>query len=335
MDTVIDVIIPCRNAAPQLLETLDLLQRQQARIRTVTLMDTLNADGSSGITGPGGTVHISAGDLAVRYPFVRIVPVPAGQFDHGGTRDLGASLSKDAGFLLFMTQDAVPRGADLTARLLEGFTRGSGGSGAGDGRTAVVYARQIAAADSTECEKLSREFSYPEKSRRQTQADVPSLGVRAYFCSNVCAMYDAEIFRKLGGFIHRTIFNEDMIYAGRALQAGYAVYYEAEAGVEHSHRYSARQQFSRSFDLGVSQADHPEIFGGIRSESEGWKYVHRMTAMLRSRGASMEIPGFYAGCAARLCGYRLGRHYRRLPRTLILRWTMNGNYWRDTDKTVQ
>jgi hypothetical protein len=104
---------------------------------------------------------------------------------------------------------------------------------------------------------------------------------------------------------------------GRALQAGYAVYYEAEAGVEHSHRYSARQQFSRSFDLGVSQADHPEIFGGIRSESEGWKYVRRMTAMLRSRGASMEIPGFYAGCAARLCGYRLGRHYRRLPRTLI------------------
>ena len=50
---------------------------------------------------------------------------------------------------------------------------------------------------------------------------------------------------------------------------GKAVAYCAEAVVLHSHNYTGIQQFKRNFDLGVSQADHPEIFQAARSESEG------------------------------------------------------------------
>ena len=44
------------------------------------------------------------------------------------------------------------------------------------------------------------------------------MGIKTYFCSNVCAAYKKDIFEKLGGFVDRTIFNEDMIYAGNLIQ---------------------------------------------------------------------------------------------------------------------
>ena len=66
--------------------------------------------------------------------------------------------------------------------------------------------------------------------------------------------------RSLEALSERTIFNEDMIYAGNLIQAGYGIAYAADAKVIHSHNYSCMQQFHRNFDLGVSQAEHPEIF---------------------------------------------------------------------------
>ena len=76
----------------------------------------------------------------------------------------------------------------------------------------------------------------------------------------MCAAYDKGIYQKTGGFTERAIFNEDMICAGTMIQKGYSVVYAADARVYHSHNYSGRQQFHRNFDLGVSQAEHPEIF---------------------------------------------------------------------------
>ena len=77
----------------------------------------------------------------------------------------------------------------------------------------------------------------------------------------------------MGGFSAPCIFNEDMIFAGRAIKLGYSVAYVAEARVIHSHNYSAMQQFHRYFDNGVSQAMHPEVFRGIHSEREGGRLV--------------------------------------------------------------
>ena len=47
------------------------------------------------------------------------------------------------------------------------------------------------------------------------------MGIKAYFCSDVCAAYNRETYNKLGGFIKKTIFNEDMIYAGGLVKKGY------------------------------------------------------------------------------------------------------------------
>ena len=72
-------------------------------------------------------------------------------------------------------------------------------------------------------------------------------------------MYRRSIYEKLGGFVKHTIFNEDMIFAGKLIQEGYAIAYVAEARVFIPTNYTNCQQLHRNFDLAVSQADHPEI----------------------------------------------------------------------------
>ena len=74
-----------------------------------------------------------------------------------------------------------------------------------------------------------------------------------------------------------------MIFAAGAVKAGYGIAYVPEAKVYHSHHYTNMEQLRRNFDLGVSQADHPEVFAGVPSESEGIKLVKQTIAHLRER----------------------------------------------------
>ena len=116
----------------------------------------------------------------------------------------------------------------------------------------------------------------------------------------MCAgAYDREKFWFQGGFIRKTIFNEDMIFAGKAiLEDDYAVAYVASARVIHSHNYTCMQQFRRNFDLAVSQADHPEIFSKVSSESEGIRLVKQTARFLAGQHKPWLIPGI--GCQKRI-----------------------------------
>ena len=98
---------------------------------------------------------------------------------------------------------------------------------------------------------------FPAESRVKSKDDLKTLGIKTFFCSNVCAMYEKAAYDRLGGFIRRTIFNEDMIYAGGLIQKDYKIAYVAEAEVIHSHNYNALEQFHRNFDLAVSQTAEP------------------------------------------------------------------------------
>ena len=96
----------------------------------------------------------------------------------------------------------------------------------------------------------------------------------------------------------------------------------------HSHNYSGKQQFHRNFDLGVSQAEHPEIFEGISSESEGIRMVKDTIAKLKAAGAAKEIPAYVYTTGCKYIGYRLGKIYKRLPNWLIIKCTMSPLYWK-------
>ena len=177
-------------------------------------------------------------------------------------------------------------------------------------------------------ECYTRSFNYPQESRIKTIEDVDKLGIKTFFCSNVCAAYKKSVYKELGGFVPRAIFNEDMILAGTMIKAGYGIAYAADAKVIHSHNYSGRQQFHRNFDLAVSQKDHPEIFAGISSESEGIRLVISTVKYLLKNKKGMEIPGLIVQSGCKFLGYKLGLHYEKLPEWLVLRCTMNKTYWK-------
>ena len=119
-----------------------------------------------------------------------------------------------------------------------------------------------------------------------------------------------------------------MIFAGKLIQNQKAVAYCAKAKVIHSHNYSGLQQFHRNFDLGVSQAEHPEVFGGISSESEGIKMVKKSAAYLFKIRKPHLLPKLVYVSGCKFIGYRLGRAYQKLPHWLIKTCTMNQGYWR-------
>ena len=195
-----------------------------------------------------------------------------------------------------------------------------------------LRARQLPGKDADLLERFTRVYNYPAESRTKTIGDLPELGIKTYFASNVCAAYDRAAFDRLGGFTKRTIFNEDMIYASKLMKDGGAVRYCAEARVFHSHSYTAAQQFHRNFDLAVSQADHPEVFAEIRSESEGIRMVRKSAASLKQRGEICLIPRLILLSGAKYLGYRLGKNYRKLPMPLVRALSMNRTYWEKTDE---
>lgn len=308
MDLRIDVIIPTYRPGKELFSLLDILGAQSVPVGDIILMNTEKKYFDT----------LTAGmDFAGRYPNVRVYHLAKGEFDHGGTRHQGVGYCRGEIFIT-MTQDAMPEDTMLVEKLTGNLF----------GNVAVSYARQLPGPDSREFERVSRHFNYPAQSCVKTAADLETLGVKTFFCSNVCAAYRRDIYEKLGGFTRRTIFNEDMVYAAKAVRAGYAVAYEAQARVVHGHNYTNLQQLRRNFDLGVSQADHPEVFGAVASEAEGKRLVAEAYRYLKGKRRLYRFPAFCVQCAFKYAGYLLGKHYKKLPGSLILRLTSNREYWK-------
>ncbi|WP_026655768.1 MULTISPECIES: glycosyltransferase family 2 protein [Butyrivibrio] len=305
----VDVIIPTYKPDKSLFELIDDLEKQSIRPEHIIIMNTEEKYWNDFIDKAGA-------NPADKYDNIIVEHVSKKEFDHGETRNRGVKLSS-ADFFLMMTQDAFPRDKVLIASLAKAL----------DEDVAAAYARQYPKPDCNLAERYSRKFNYPNEFIRKTQADVSRLGIKTYFCSNVCAMYRRDIYDKIGGFTHKTIFNEDMVYAGNACQKGYAICYVPEAGVVHSHNYTCMQQFHRNFDLGVSQTDHPEIFGSISSESEGKKMVGQTVKHFRHIGKGYLIPHYIIMCGFRWLGYKLGRNYKKLPQSLVTAFSMNKEYW--------
>ncbi|MCR5727994.1 MAG: glycosyltransferase family 2 protein [Lachnospiraceae bacterium] len=257
-------------------------------------------------------------DICKVYDDVVVKHIEENEFDHGGTRRIAVTLS-DADVIIFMTDDALPADDKLVEKLIAPIV---------SGEAALSYARQLAGKDADILEKLTRKFNYPAESMLKSSADLKTMGIKAFFCPNVCAAYSRKVYDELGGFDQHMIFNEDMVYARKVIDAGYKIAYVSEAKVFHSHDYNGRQQFKRNFDLGVSHAMHPETFADVPPGGEGMKLVLNQAGQLLKKGRPFKIfkLGWLSAC--KLAGYKLGKAYKKLPDSMIEKCTMNPVFWR-------
>ncbi len=322
----IQVIIPVYKPDKKLIKLIDRLKKQ-----------TLVPHGINLIHSAGDEPDETVEQIKKDFPDVRIMEIKVSEYDHGDTRRR-AVRNTPCDIFVMMTQDAVPVSDDLIEKLVTPLKNrmekeiASNPDAADDpksraGAIACVYARQMPGTGSSPYEKLARLHNYSELSKTKYKSDIEKMGIKAFFCSDVCCAYRRDIYEEAGGFIKSTIFNEDMIIARKFLELGYGVRYEATAKVIHAHNYTAMQQFRRNFDLGVSQAMHPEVFADVSSESEGMKFVTGSIKLLMKKGAVLLIPGFVNQCAFKLIGYKLGRNYAKLPECFIMKFTANKKYW--------
>lgn len=310
MGSSVDVVIPIYKAGNDFASMLEKLYKQSKRPEHIYLLQTIEKKDEKLFD-----IKKCSKELA---DIISVHPIKKADFDHGATRAYGA-LMAESDYVLFMTQDAVCYDEYVIENLLKAFD---------DRKVGIAYARQLAREDADEIERMTRETNYPPESVVKTKKDEKRLGIKTYFCSDVCAMYRLDVYKKLGGFVKKTIFNEDMIMAYKEMQAGFSVAYCADAKVIHSHSYTCKQQFVRSFDLGVSQRQYHEIFDKISSEKEGAGYAKKVIMYLMKKGKFIKTIYFMMQCGFRLIGYKLGKNYDKLPRKMVLACTMNREYWK-------
>ncbi len=311
----IDVIIPVYRPGTRFLEMLRRLAKQTRPVNRFIIMNTekdLWEDWCEELPENSLPKNLT------------VFHVTKEQFDHGATRDFGI-MESDADVCICMTHDAMPADSKLVEKLTDALMKTEW--------IGAAYARQLPEKDCGYLERYTRSFNYPAESRVKVATDLPELGIKTYFCSNVCAAYKRELYMELGGFTKKTIFNEDMIYAAKLINHGYGVAYAADARVIHSHNYTGAQQFCRNFDLAVSQADHPEVFEGIRSEGEGIKLVKNTAKHLVVHGKIHLVPQLVYMSACKYMGYLAGKKYKKLPYFMIMQFTMNKNYWKGSSRS--
>lgn len=299
------VVIPARNAGNLVAPMVAALKAQSVRPLEVLVVDSASGDGSpEQFRAAGFRVH------AIR----------VADFDHGGTRNLALALvDSRAAAVVFLTQDAIPAGPHALARLLRPLA---------DPSVAMSYGRQLPRAEAGRIERHARTFNYGATGMIKRLPEARRLGFKAAFASNSFAAYRRDALEALGGFPEPIIVGEEQVFAAHALLGGWSVAYAADAEVVHSHGYTPVQEFRRYFDIGVAHATFPVIdqeFGG--AGGEGFAYVRSELAYLRRTAPHLvAVAPIY--WAAKLLGYRLGRHAGFLPPGLPRRLSMHKAYFR-------
>ena len=201
-------------------------------------------------------------------------------------------------FVLFMTQDALPVDRFYIERLLEPFS---------DSEVAMVSGRQLPKPDARRFEQLVREFNYPAESNVRSIEDVPELGMKAFFASDVCSAYRRNAYLECGGFERPCNIYEDLLMAATFLREGWKVAYAADAQVLHSHNLAPVEQYRRNREGGVAHARNEDLLRGASSTGEGARLAKAVASRLLREGELVELAAFGIDCCARLLGDRAGR----------------------------
>ena len=300
----VDVVIPVYHPGSEFKKLMERLERQTYEVNSIFLMHT--TDGQS------------LESMKERYKNVTVEEITPDEFDHAATRDKGIRQS-DADIVICMTQDACPDNEYLVSELVQALE---------EANVAVAYARQLPRKESTLLERYTRQFNYPPESKVKSSKDLEKMGIKTFFCSDVCAAYNRDMYLKNGGFEKKAIFNEDMIFASHLIEEGKKIAYVADAKVWHWHNYTAKDQLKRNFDLAVSQVDAGGLFTQVKSESEGIRLVKMTLKHFIKKGQFYYIPKIITQNGAKYIGYRLGKNYKKLPKKWILKISLNPWYWK-------
>jgi rhamnosyltransferase len=301
--TRLSVIIPALDGGRRFTELMEGLARQSLQPDEILVVDSGSADGTVGTAEKYGA---------------QVFRIPAGEFDHGGTRTMAAK--KAAGdILVFMTQDAVPDASSSLAILVEAFN---------DPRVAAAYGRQLPYPGATCFARHLRNFNYPTESSVRCWDDREKYGFKTIFISNSFAGYRRAMLAEAGYFEDGLLFGEDTLAVAKLLRMGYCVAYAADATILHSHDYTVFEDFRRYFDIGVFHRRQKELMDSFGTPlGEGKKYVYSEIRHLYRERSYWRLPESFLRNGLKFLAYRLGRQYEHLPASLAAFCSLNRQWW--------
>jgi rhamnosyltransferase len=303
---VISIVIPVKNGGTDLVRCLDAIARQRVDDQVeVVIVDSSSTDGSAELARSRGA---------------RVEVIPAHEFNHGATRNLGASLARGE-VLVFTSQDAYAAGDDWLALLAAPLLA--------DARVAGVYGRQLAHEDARPPEVFFLDFLYGPDARVQEAAGVDELSMDTTLFSNANAAIRRSVWEELR-FVDDIIMSEDQEWSARALLAGHRLVYEPRAAVRHSHAYTMRSAFRRFFDSGVSA--ERAYLAGARPAGRVLRKAAREYAVAEVRwlvrtGQARWLPYTAVYELAKFVGLQLGTRHRWLPGWVKRRMSALPGYW--------
>ena len=301
---MISVVIPVRNGGEDLRRCLEAIAHQRTDTEVeVVVIDSSSTDGSAAVA-----LELGA----------RVEVIPAKEFNHGATRNLGAELARGE-VLVFTSQDAYP----VDERWLQRLT-----APLADERVAGVYGRQIAHQGARPPEVFFLDFLYGPEPRLQQAAGPEQLSMETTLFSNVTSAMRRELLQRFP-FADDMVMSEDQEWAARALLAGYRLLYEPGAVVRHSHPYTIRAAFKRFFDSGASaERAFMPVPGSARVlRRNALRYGREELGWLWRNGHRRWIPYAVVYELAKFAGLQLGARHDRLPLPLKRRLSAHPGFW--------
>ncbi len=206
------IIIRCYNEEKHIGNLLSGIQKQSIQPREIIVVDSGSTD---------ATV-----DIVSRFP-VTIVRIPKEHFSFGKALNMGCARATTS-LLVFASAHVYPTHTDWLSLLLDPFR---------DERVGLVYGKQRGHPSTRFSEHRVFEQWFP---------DASSPYQKYPFCNNANAAIRRSLWERIPYAEHLTGL-EDIDWAKRISDAGYAIAYQAEAGIIHIHNESYQGIFNRYY----------------------------------------------------------------------------------------
>ncbi len=302
-NAAVSVVIPTLNALAHLPALLVALRMQRPfPPKEILIVDSRSTDGTRDyLLGIGGEVRLI--DIAC--------------FSHGGARNLGVRHST-GDFVVFLSQDAIPRDDTWLAQLLAPFH---------NAEVAATFSRQVPRPNANPMERFFLDTHFPASPAvYRNRTDNGELQFqRDVFFSNVSSAARRDVILQ-HPFDERLIMSEDQQFARDVILAGHIVAYSPRSMVDHSHNYSFLQVMRRYFDSALSLAMIFPKHSFSHAFRIGMPYLQsEFVMMLRKHRCA--LPGYLAYVCARSMGVFLGHYANTLPRFVVKRLSFHRYHW--------
>lgn len=304
---MISVIIPVKNGGEDLIRCLDSIDAQEVDEEVeIIVVDSGSTDQSVAVA---------------RTRSALVCEVPAHEFSHGASRNLGAARAS-GDVLVFISQDAFAVRSDWLVRLTAPLRE--------DPQPAGVYGRQLAHDGAVPPEIYFLNFLYGPEPRRQVAAAVHQLSMSTTLFSNVNAAIPRALWERFP-FVEDIVMSEDQEWSGRVLLDGHAIVYEPEAVVRHSHAYTLGAAFRRFFDSGASSS-RAYMAGQAHSarvlRRAAIAYAKGEVAWLWTTRRRRWLPYTVLYEVVKMLGLLAGTHHQRFSLTIKRHLSATPSHWR-------